>query len=544
MPPRRPGGKYKGLITRTKTDAALAAEADARAKKRQEEVLKRAAMRKQREKMDREGVGPDAVDPEEVRCLNWTWISDEHPEELHERCTCEDLGEVGLTQQPLEGCAAEANAWRTNLSGSGLLGDTAWIAFHMGDERCLVQRCSGTCVRLGDRSPGAVRVTHPYLPSGAGPLPALSSFAPRELCPGGAATILAELGTVSREDGVVPAEVAEIEFQRLFGPLQLRDQAFQSLRFECAADAHRAVADVCLGEKCDEWSKYALPRCQVFLGLPYDFGDSNFLYAPACERSGQFYCPPGLPLALQLTLKAGSRSATVWAAMLEGLMPGIVAVRRTLAVQLGLSEESNKLARYAWEWLEHEETRLGCGGDLAFFSISRGVGMLDQGQIGLPMALCPSCCRRASGRLRVIFLRDPVARMWSFFEGYWFPRKGQLLPEPSFETWLRLILSRNASSSSLFEASDLDHVRPALHRPLGHESQEVMFCMEDVEKSLRRVEGALCRYYHHCTPLPQFPAVKKKKKASSSKPLATLGDFAAGLVRDRFHFDFDALASC
>eukprot|EP00913_Durusdinium_trenchii_P004504 g4182.t2 len=60
-------GKYKGLITRTKTDAALAAEADARAKKRQEEVLKRAAMRKQREKMDREGVGPDAVDPEEEK---------------------------------------------------------------------------------------------------------------------------------------------------------------------------------------------------------------------------------------------------------------------------------------------------------------------------------------------------------------------------------------------------------------------------------------------------------------------------------------------
>lgn len=43
MPPRRPGGKYKGLISRTKTDAALAAEADARAKKRQEEVLKRPA---------------------------------------------------------------------------------------------------------------------------------------------------------------------------------------------------------------------------------------------------------------------------------------------------------------------------------------------------------------------------------------------------------------------------------------------------------------------------------------------------------------------
>ena len=59
-------------------------------------------------------------------------------------------------------------------------------------------------------------------------------------------------------------------------------------------------------------SKYSLPRCHVSLGLPYDFGDSNFLprpqgagklpigkpsndarvvqfprYAPSCERTGQ-----------------------------------------------------------------------------------------------------------------------------------------------------------------------------------------------------------------------------------------------------------------
>ena len=30
-----------------------------------------------------------------------------------------------------------------------------------------------------------------------------------------------------------------------------------------------------------------------------DFGDSDFLYSPACERTGQLYCPPGLPVALQ-----------------------------------------------------------------------------------------------------------------------------------------------------------------------------------------------------------------------------------------------------
>jgi len=67
MPPRRPGGKYKGLITRTKTDAVLAAEADARAKKRQEDMIKRAAMRKQKQLLDREGVGHEVADPEEEK---------------------------------------------------------------------------------------------------------------------------------------------------------------------------------------------------------------------------------------------------------------------------------------------------------------------------------------------------------------------------------------------------------------------------------------------------------------------------------------------
>lgn len=67
MPPRRPGGKYKGLVTRTKSDAVLAAEANARAKKRQEEMVKRAAMRKQKELMDREGVGHEVADPEEEK---------------------------------------------------------------------------------------------------------------------------------------------------------------------------------------------------------------------------------------------------------------------------------------------------------------------------------------------------------------------------------------------------------------------------------------------------------------------------------------------
>ncbi|CAE7940701.1 bPT2, partial [Symbiodinium necroappetens] len=67
MPPRRPGGKYKGLVTRNKSDAALAKEASERAKKQQEEMVKRAAMRKQKELMDRNGLGTELVDPEEEK---------------------------------------------------------------------------------------------------------------------------------------------------------------------------------------------------------------------------------------------------------------------------------------------------------------------------------------------------------------------------------------------------------------------------------------------------------------------------------------------
>jgi len=228
---------------------------------------------------------------------------------------------------------------------------------------------------------------------------------------------------------------------------------------------------------CDEWSKYSMPRCHVSLGLPYGFGDASFLYAPSCERTGQFYCPPGLPLALRFTLKAGSRSASVWAAMLEGLIPSIVSARRTLAAALSSSSEGNKVARYTQEWLEHDEMRLGCREDLAFFSISRGVHMLKENRIGLPMALCPTCCRTAAGRLHVIFIRDPVARMSSFFHGYWFPAKGHLLPSHDlpFQIWVELILGANASASPLFEATDLDHVRPALDKPL-HDQMWTNLC--------------------------------------------------------------------
>ncbi|CAJ1460202.1 unnamed protein product [Effrenium voratum] len=410
-----------------------------------------------------------------VKCLGWNTANQSTAVPLGniDSCQCQEVAQVSVsTATAAEGCAAEAVLWRRHPT---------WIAFHIfpakSETRCVVERCDGRC---GGGSNFARREQ-------------IVSYVPRALCPDGMAAILPELGALSEDGGLLPAETAETEFVRLFGPLRLQGQMFQTMQTECSATAHRAVAKICFGDECDEWSKYSLPRCHVSLGLPYEFGDSNFLYAPACERTQQFYCPPGLPVALQLTLKAGSRSATVWAAMLEGLMPAVVSARRTLAVAMsGSAAGYSRVARYAQEWLEHEEMRLGCSPDLALFSISRvplfvfvfaicernpfaikfmpspkGLHMLSDGRVGLPMG------------------KEETSQ---------------------FQQWVRLILSPVASASPLFEASDLDHVRPAFTESLS--DKHVVFCIEDVAGSLRRVETALCKRFGHCTPLPSFPAVR------------------------------------
>ncbi|CAE8637611.1 unnamed protein product [Polarella glacialis] len=446
-------------------------------------------------------------------------------------CICIHISEVPVPSDfAVEGCAAHALSLLGQEPTSSNGADVAY-GFHVlwpqadsqGISRCVVERCiitgSGcsSCIRIPDDTPG------------------WRSYARRSLCPNGAGVpaILPEIaslasletGTGAAEDGVsVRQDIAEQEFLRVFGPGSLRGQELRGFRSECSASAHRLVAKVCLGgaKGCDELSKYSLPRCHVSLTMPYDPGDGGFLYAPACERTGQLYCPPGLPVALQLTLKAGSRSAAVWAAMLEGLLPALVNARRTLAVTFadsGADAGHGRLARYVQEWLEHEEMRLGCAPDLALFSITRALHMLsDEGRVGLPLALCPTCCRTGAGRLRVIFVRSPLARLRSFFHGYWFPSKGHLLPplrenargeEDHFETWVELILEVGSGNRTLFEADDLDHVAPAFQTKLHSVDGNpyVIFAVEDVAASMQRVERALCRRpFRHCTPLPKFPA--------------------------------------
>ena len=107
----------------------------------------------------------------------------------------------------------------------------------------------------------------------------------------------------------------------------------RSLRGECSSQSQRVVAEVCNGEVCDEWSKYAQPRqgtslcdkdhmsltcsfhkstcesarCRIMVGFPYDPQHMSFLTAHACASLRQLYCPPNVPIAIRATLKAASR---------------------------------------------------------------------------------------------------------------------------------------------------------------------------------------------------------------------------------------------
>jgi len=431
-------------------------------------------------------------------------------------------------------CAARA----LELAGSRLPVFHVSAGSASASPHCIVDLCSGSGCADGEDA------WWPQVPqSGDDTSTAWRSYAPEEMCPaGGQPAILAEVSpAVGRE-----AEMAE--FVGMFGPAKLRpEQELRSLRRECG-DRHRLVAEVCLpGAEggCDDWSKYSLPRCHVFLGLPYDPTHASFLYAPACERAGQFYCPASVPIALRVTLKAGSRSAVLWAAMLEGLLPGIVAMRRTLAAALPEmpSEGScGRLADYLRDFLEHDELRLGCSAESAMYSMHMAVHLLaSQAQVGLPFGLCPTCCTTGAGRLRVVMLRRPLARLWSYYRGYWAPQKGHLLAG-GFSEWVARILgeTRTGYNRTLFEADDLDHVQPALSEPLTR-GRAVAFSIEALSASERALAHALCQPpFGYCSPLPAFPAWGLPANGRGEPPELLRAELQAQ-VAERYRYDLAAL---
>ncbi|CAE8615180.1 unnamed protein product [Polarella glacialis] len=254
---------------------------------------------------------------------------------------------------------------------------------------------------------------------------------------------------------------------------------------------------------------------------------------------GQFFCPPTVPVAIQPTPKAGSRSLGVWAAQIEGLMPGLVAARRAITSLLQAGGENPSYERYTKEWLEHEMLRLQCSFEAWEASANAVMGKYladDWPTLGVPLELCPTVCQRGIARLRVVMLRSPFARLASYYRFDWRKRRGDVALGATFDHWIEVALGPE-TNESLLDAYDALHIRPVFDRP--HLSSEVIFLVEDPVGSIRRVEDALCAEpFRYCNPLPPFPAGIAGARNRASQVEWT--DRARQLVESRYQHDLAA----
>lgn len=408
-----------------------------------------------------------------------------------EECDCahvaQSLFDVNYRAAIIEHCRQQARQ---------LIGD-AFLAFHVHPREgtCVVETCR-TC--RGRASPWYAAV---FAPGGRGEW---DTFAPRPVCPSHQLALLPDYTPVATDQAA--------EFMRVFGPTPLRhDQALRDLRAECSTTAHRLIATVCFGDACDEWSKFSTPRCHVSLETPSNPASMEYLHAPACGIHDLYYCPPSVPLAIRTAYKAGSRSATLWAAMIEGLLPHLVTAQRTLSAALAVGSEGGTMNRYYHEVMEHEDNRLGCTNDASLYSYNLALQHVGMNRLGLPLSLCPACCRSGLARLRVVFVRSPFARLWSNYRQWRNDRCGEgatACPEPfgsvTFRNFVGELLAPAGANATLFNRDDVRHAAPALESAVA--KGEVAFLLEDPAASLRRIEAALCAPpFRHCAPLPRFP---------------------------------------
>ncbi|CAE7339711.1 unnamed protein product [Symbiodinium sp. CCMP2456] len=381
------------------------------------------------------------------------------------RCPDEVATDSGALAAAESGCLCDAQPpelWSDNTAFEGCAAEAQRVAQGLVAFRLLPGNIAGTvvCVPLQCRPCAGEAPSLPPSESNA------LTFASRELCPRGSPVIVTDAALSE----------ARQEFIQTFGASPLhRNQEFRGLWAECSDSVQRVAAKVCFptlaGEGCDEWSKYALPRCRLNLGFPYDPQHMSFLTAHACPSTRQLYCPPDVPIAIRATLKAGSRSTGLWAATIEGLLPSLVALRRALTASLqdevnfargsGSSADA-AFKRFGREWIEHELFRLGCSQE-DWHRTLNGITTRHFNEelplLGLPLALCPTCCREGTARLRVVTLRNPFARLASYWRE-WKQRRGHLAPDISFDSWLKEILSESPDRSFISERDEF-HVEPA-----------------------------------------------------------------------------------
>jgi len=294
------------------------------------------------------------------------------------------------------------------------------------------------------------------------------------------------------------------------------------------------------------------------------------------------HCPLWAPLAAAVMDRAASMSLLHWLAALDGRprrtkpssadRSGRQVFEVSARDRLTLWEQWESLATaYAnggvpglvRDWLSPEFRAVGLNArqsrNASTWSLlgSHHIGVRGR-RIHLPSHLCFTCCSQGIDRLRVVFVRNPFARLVSFFRMAWLGNPLKPLNRwedfPAFarraSAGRRQIAGSVATLSQQgFSDEDWLHTRSMSDwlqdgQSMNGSVQSTIFNVvhvEHLQDEIQELERLLCTDFAFCAPLPEFPRVNSFSLGVSSDIWSQCwsDQDVVWLVHERYKHDFD-----
>eukprot|EP00438_Fugacium_kawagutii_P028429 Skav221019 [mRNA] locus=scaffold2350:405305:406735:- [translate_table: standard] len=365
----------------------------------------------------------------------------------------------------------------------------------------------------------------------------------------------------------------------------------------CMRETWMPEVNICGNETgCDIHSKGS-GVCSVRLdGTAYSLTHCGVFPAPALNRAQsrdvQLFCPAAVPISVFPILKCGHTALSQWLGKLEGLETQDAVSRllqgfqekgapRYLKAALSGSGYYQEIGK---DWI-HDEVNFG-GPESFFNEILRDVTLLGHdadlkaklawamkftsrlmfdhssaivpdSHLYLPPHLCSSCCKTARGRLPVVLVRNPFARLASnwrltvLLPLQWHTQHNldntglesveimeglqSLSHLPNFVSLVEGLLAGNAALNAVdtvgrvenlmdgrvpvwppshpLSLGDVMHMIPITDllnsAPTEWRSQKKFFLhLEHLEDDMQTLSKVLCSDYGFCNELPSFPHIK------------------------------------